>query len=206
MDAQTAHSALRTAVGMSFNRISVDGHTSTNDAVLLLCPTPPPGRALGLGTDQNTCQLIQENLNSLCIELAKRIPTDGEGASHLIHITVTGASSAGDADRIARCIALSNLVKTAIFGGDPNWGRIVSAAGYAGVPFSVDQTDLRINGHVLFCRGQPVPFDNLIVSQSIRNSPQTEIELVVGEGPGQIDHWTSDLTADYVKLNAQYTT
>ena len=202
MSVEAADQAIRTAVGLSFNRISVEGHTSTSDAVLLLCPRCESG----LEIDVSTLGLIQENLNSLCIELAKRIPTDGEGASHLIHITVTGTATAADADRIARCIALSNLVKTAISGADPNWGRIVSAAGYAGVSFSVDQTDLRINGHVVFLQGQPAPFDPTTVSKSIRNTPQTEIELSVGRGPGQIDHWTSDLTADYVKLNAEYTT
>jgi glutamate N-acetyltransferase/amino-acid N-acetyltransferase len=140
------------------------------------------------------------------LELALKIPTDGEGATHLIHIQVAGADNDHDADRIARTIALSNLVKTAVAGGDPNWGRIVSAAGYAGVPVAVEQMNLHINGLELFRAGQPVPFQAAEVSRSIKQTPTTSIVLCVGQGSGQAQHWTSDLTADYVKLNADYTT
>ncbi len=200
LTAQQADAALRRAVDRSFNRISVEGHTSTNDAVLLLAPR--------CSAADNSAQLadFQECLNQLCIDLAKRIPTDGEGAQHLIHIQVRGARNAVEADRIARAIALSNLVKTAIAGGDPNWGRIVSAAGYCGAQFSVDETSLRLNGIEVFRDGQPTAFDRRAASQSIRDNRLTEIRLSVGSGPGETEHWTSDLTVDYVKLNAEYTT
>lgn len=195
-----ADSVLRTAVNRSFNRISVEGHTSTNDAVLLLAPR-----------DQNRRKpaelaVFQAELNRLCIDLAQRIPTDGEGAQHLIHIRIQGARHEQDAERIARAIALSNLVKTAIAGGDPNWGRIVSAAGYCGAKFKVDETSLTLNGTVVFELGQPTDFDRRATSLSIRENRLTEILLSVGSGPGETEHWTSDLTVDYVKLNAEYTT
>ncbi len=191
---------LQRAVDRTFNRISVEGHMSTNDAVLLLSS----GGEQSLSADAE--QRFDESLGDLCLQLAKKIPADGEGASHLIHIRVTGAASNQDADRIARTIALSNLVKTAVAGADPNWGRIVSAAGYAGVPLAVDQMRLAVNGILLFERGQPVPFSEREVSQVIRNAFETEIDLTVGTGVGDAEHWTSDLTADYVKLNAEYTT
>lgn len=195
-----ADAALRIAVNRSFNRISVEGHTSTNDGVVLLANSPQ-GRA-------KPCDLsvFQAELNRICIELAQRIPTDGEGAQHLIHIRIWGARHEQDAEKIARAIALSNLVKTAIAGGDPNWGRIVSAAGFCGAQFNVADTSLRLNGTEVFQRGQPTNFDRRATSLSIKENRLTEIVLTVGAGPGETEHWTSDLTVEYVKLNAEYTT
>lgn len=200
LTADLADAALRQAVKCSFNRISVEGHTSTNDAVLLLAPvakSPPPADGLAH---------FQTEFDRLCIDLAQRIPTDGEGAQHLIHIRVEGARDEADAERIARAIALSNLVKTAVAGGDPNWGRIVSAAGYSGARFSVAETSLLLNGIEVFKVGQPTDFDRRLASRSIKQNRLTEILLTVGAGPGRTEHWTSDLTVDYVKLNAEYTT
>lgn len=198
---ERADQAIRLAARQSFNCISVEGHTSTNDSLILLAPASDAA-----GQSDSALPQFQELLNDVCLELALKIPTDGEGATHLIHIRIRGAQTDTDADRIARTIALSNLVKTAVSGGDPNWGRVVSAAGYAGVPIQVDQMKLEINGILLFERGQPVPFEPAMVSRSIRQTPTTSIELAVGVGAGAAQHWTSDLTADYVKLNADYTT
>jgi glutamate N-acetyltransferase / amino-acid N-acetyltransferase len=195
----TADGAIREAVDQSFNRISVEGHMSTNDAAILLAPPANAGAAPGRA-------LFQERLNAVCLELARMIPTDGEGATHLIEIRVRGASSDQAADRIARTIGLSNLVKTAVAGADPNWGRIVSAAGFAGVPFEVGQVSLTINGIHLFENGEPLPFDAGLTSRLIRQNREALIELSVGPGPGTAWHYTSDLTADYVRLNAEYTT
>jgi len=142
----------------------------------------------------------------LCIELAKKIPDDGEGATHLIEIRIQGANNDADADAIARSIALSNLVKTAITGGDPNWGRIVSAAGYAGVPISPSRTALKINEIPIFDKGEPLPFDAKVVSQSIKSQKLTLIELQAGLGPGTAVHWTTDLNTEYVRFNSEYTT
>jgi glutamate N-acetyltransferase / amino-acid N-acetyltransferase len=195
-------SILKQAVDLSFNRISVEGHTSTNDGVILLAPNQATKGEPSL----EAVKEFQATLIDLCCSVAKKIPTDGEGASHLIHIKITGATNDADADRIARTIALSNLVKTAVSGADPNWGRIVSAAGYAGVSMDVSRTSLSINGLQVFDHGTPTKFNSREVSESIRHNFNTEIDLCVGSGSGTAEHWTSDLTADYVKLNAEYTT
>jgi glutamate N-acetyltransferase/amino-acid N-acetyltransferase len=202
LDPADAQAALAAAVAESFNRISVDGHTSTNDAVLLVAsgaasPTPLRGEQL---VD------FQTQLNSGCLELAKMIPADGEGASHVIQIIVTGAANDNAADRIARTIAASPLVKTAIAGNDPNWGRIVSAAGYAGVPFDPANATLRMAGHVVFARGAPADFRRDDVVAALAAQREVAIELELGTGRGRSVHWTSDLTAEYVRINAHYTT
>jgi glutamate N-acetyltransferase/amino-acid N-acetyltransferase len=197
-----AQAALVEAVEESFNAISVEGHMSTNDTVLLLASGAAGSEPLS-GRDLAS---FQNSLIALCVELAKKIPDDGEGATHLIEIEVRGCQSRGDADRIARSIANSALVKTAIAGGDPNWGRIVSAAGYAGVEFDPLRVSLRLNGHLLYENGSPVSFQARTVSEAIHNQRETSIVLDVGEGPASRRHWTSDLTVDYVKFNSLYTT
>jgi glutamate N-acetyltransferase/amino-acid N-acetyltransferase len=123
-----------------------------------------------------------------------------------MRIEVSGAGCREDARRIARTIADSPLVKTAVHGADPNWGRIVSAAGYSGVAFDPNRTTLRVNGTLLFEGGSPVPFEAAAVSASIRDHRETLIELAVGSGPGAIRFYSSDLTAEYVRLNADYHT
>ena len=198
---QIADQALKKAVDASFNCISVEGHTSTNDAVLLLSSSV--GRPIHQ-TEQ--IQAFEAALTDSCIALARQIPSDGEGASHLIEIRVRGTQENREADRIARTVANSALVKTAITGADPNWGRIVSAAGYAGVDFNIETTSLQLNGHSLFEAGQPIPFDAAVVSDALSSSFTSLIELRLGSGPGQATHWTSDLTVDYVRLNSEYTT
>ena len=198
----TAQTMLQNIAHQSFNNISVEGHTSTNDALLLICSgTSSANNLAGAALAQ-----FEEHLTKICIELAKKIPADGEGATHLIEIHVTGAASSSDADRIARTIANSALFKCAITGGDPNWGRIVSAAGCCGVPLNVHEMNLSINGHPLFCDGAPITFDAQTVSESIKGNFETKIELQVGAGPGASRHWTSDLTVAYVKFNSDYTT
>ncbi len=196
-----ANTAVRAAANQSFNRISVEGHTSTNDACLLLAP--PASKYTPTDAERSEFQRV---LNECALKLARMIPADGEGASHLIHISITGASDEAGAERVARTIAMSNLVKTAVSGADPNWGRIVSAAGYAGVQFDLKKTSLSINGTVVFQHGEPSKFDAKSLSRLIREQFDTEIGLCLGDGPGQSEHWTSDLTADYVRLNAEYTT
>ncbi|RMF42664.1 MAG: hypothetical protein D6753_07015 [Planctomycetota bacterium] len=140
------------------------------------------------------------------MELAKMIPADGEGATHLIEISVAGAETDEQARAIARTVGLSNLVKTAVYGNDPNWGRIVSAAGYAPAAVDPQRASLKLNGFELFRDGQPVPFDAAAASRSMQENPTTRIELVVGNGPGRGTHWTSDLTEEYVRFNSEYTT
>src|SRR5262245_10554374 len=203
---ESAQSALKAAVDDSFNCISVEGHMSTNDTVLLLASgagLSPTHHSPLTGQDLAT---FQSALRDLCIELARQIPDDGEGATHLITLDIRGCPSKEDARRIAQNIADSALVKTAIAGGDPNWGRIVSAAGYAGVPFNPDGVDLSINGHSLYERGAPLPFEPKTVSTSIKSSRETSVILTLREGPASIRFWTSDLNVEYVRFNADYTT
>ncbi|MCE9524431.1 MAG: bifunctional glutamate N-acetyltransferase/amino-acid acetyltransferase ArgJ [Planctomycetales bacterium] len=193
---------LKNAADESFNCISVEGHMSTNDTMLLLAsgaasPTPLSGDDL---------KTFQAALTATSIELCKQIPDDGEGASHLICITIEGCKSRGAARQIAQSVANSALVKTAVSGGDPNWGRIVSAAGYAGVPFNPAGVDLHVNGHLLYQQGAPVPFDAKTVSQSIKGKRETDLVLSFREGNESIRFWTSDLNADYVRFNADYST
>ena len=202
LTAPQAQRMLNAAANKSFNNISVEGHTSTNDTMLLMANGAAGGAALE-GAEETA---FAEHLEAMCIELAKQIPADGEGATHLIEISVTGASTEADARRISKEVANSNLVKAAVFGGDPNWGRIVSAAGYAGVPIETSRLDLQINGIPLFKSGEPIAFDAKTASRSIKENFTTLIELNVGSGMGACKHWTSDLTLDYVRFNSEYTT
>jgi glutamate N-acetyltransferase/amino-acid N-acetyltransferase len=192
---------------------------STNDTVLLLCSgaarrgreTGDRGQRSPLTTHHSPLTgsdlvKFQTALNELCVELARQIPDDGEGASHLIALEIRGCKSKDDARKIARTIADSALVKTAIAGGDPNWGRIVSAAGYAGVPFNPAGVDLSINGFSLYERGAPVAFDAKSVSASIKGNRDTNVVLTLREGEASIRFWTSDLNVEYVRFNADYTT
>ncbi len=198
-DAQRLLSAV---VEDSFNCISVDGHMSTNDTVLLLAN----GAAGGESLEGAALAKFQEALNEVAIELAKAIPIDGEGATHLITVEVDGCAMREAARQIAKTVAESLLVKTAVAGADPNWGRIVSAAGYAGVPFRPSGVSLRVNGVQLYKAGQPTQFDRVAVSRSIRENRDTSLQLSFSEGTEKIRFWTTDLTAEYVRLNADYTT
>jgi len=198
----TAQKLLAEAADESFNCISVDGHMSTNDTVLLVAN----GAAVGRPLEGEDLGALRRALGEVCGELARAIPADGEGASHLITIRVGGCASRRDARRIAKTVAESPLVKTAIAGADPNWGRIVSATGYAGVPFDPGKVNLRLNGFPLYQDGAPVSFDGQAVSDSIRSRRETLIELEFGEGDAEARFWTTDLTAEYVRINADYHT
>lgn len=200
--ADQAQRLLQLAADKSFNNISVEGHTSTNDSMILMANGASGGPPLEAEQEIE----FSQHLEAMCIELAKQIPADGEGATHLIEIRVTGADSQEDARKIATEVARSNLVKCAVLGADPNWGRIVSAVGYAGVKIDIQQVSLRVNGIELFASGEPVRFDAVQASQSIRDNFETLIDLKVGNGSGNCTHWTSDLTHAYVEFNSAYTT
>ncbi len=197
-----ADAMLREAVNQSFNCISVEGHTSTSDTVILLASggRQPPGHE----NKESGC--FQEALNDLSAELAQAIIRDAEGAGHFITIDVKGARTREEARRIAKTVAEGPLVKTAIAGGDPNWGRIVSAVGYSGVEIQESEISLRLNGSLLYEAGRPVAFDAAAVSQSLKQNRETSVELFLSQGNAAIRFWTSDLTAEYVRLNADYTT
>ncbi len=199
---QDAQQVLKQAVDKSFNCISVDEHTSTNDTALLLCSGESTAQPL-TGEDLDA---FAAALTEMCIEMAKMIPDDGEGATHIIEIQVAGAPSNDAARQIAHTVASSNLVKTAITGADPNWGRIVSAAGYAGVAFDPAKVDLHVNGVALYQQGSPLKFDAAATSASLRASREALLQLNLNQGDGAATFWTSDLTVDYVKFNSEYTT
>jgi glutamate N-acetyltransferase/amino-acid N-acetyltransferase len=197
-----AQRLLREAAEETFNCVSVDGHMSTNDTVLLLANGAAGGRPLnGAGLDS-----FAQSLRAACEVLAREIADDGEGATHVLRVEVGGCESRDAAREIARTIADSPLVKTAIHGADPNWGRIVSAAGYAGVRFDPATLLLRLNGTLLFRDGAPVAFDADAVSASIKAGREVLIEVDLQSGPGRIRFYSSDLTAEYVHLNADYHT
>jgi len=202
LEAATAKAVLSRIADETFNCISVDGHMSTNDTVLLLANgaagTPPlAGAAL---------EAFGNTLHEVCTELARAIPNDGEGCTHLVTIDVHGCEDIAAARRIAKTVAESPLVKTAIAGADPNWGRIVSAAGYAGVSFDPSKVDLDVNGFPLYRQGSPLTFDKAAVAESIRGQRDTHVKLMFGEGSAMTRFWTTDLTPEYVRLNADYTT
>lgn len=204
-DALLPHDAvtemLRTAVNLSFNNISVEGHTSTSDTVLLLA-----NGAAGVScSSKHSLERFQQTLNDVCMELAKKIIRDAEGASHFVTVNVQGLPSEADARLIAKAVCDSPLVKTAITGNDPNWGRIVSAAGYAGVPFLEQDLTLVLNGMVIYEAGRPAAFDEAALSHSM-SSGDVNIHLQFRLGKSQVCYWTCDLTAEYVRLNADYTT
>lgn len=194
-----ADAMLRHAVDRSFNCISVEGHTSTSDTVLLLA-----NGAAGVTADGSA--ELQEMLDDVCRELAQAIVQDAEGAEHFITIDVRGCRSRGEALRIARAIADSPLVKTAIAGADPNWGRIVSAVGYCGVELEEENISLSINGIPLYAAGAPVDFDAAELSKLLKHNRDVLLELALDLGNESARFWTSDLTEEYVRLNADYTT
>ncbi len=197
-----AATMLKHAVGDSFNCISVDGHESTSDSVILLANG---AAGVGLTTDADRAA-FQQALDEVAMKLATDIIRDAEGASHFVELNVTGCRTRDEAFRIAKAIADSPLVKTAICGADPNWGRIVSAAGYAGVPLKEEDMSLVVNGFLLYKDGAPVAFDAKEVSSSLRDNRETTIDLTLKHGSSSVRFWTCDLTKEYVELNADYTT
>ena len=184
----------------SFNSVTVDGDTSTNDTAILLA-SGQSGVEIG---DDNQAQ-FEELLSFVCVELAKKIARDGEGATHLIEIQVAGAQTENDAQQIALTIANSPLVKTAIFGRDPNWGRIAMAAGRAGVAFDAAKLSFSLGGVPMFVNGEPLDFDLKQAEAALENENVT-IALTLGEGDASWTAWTCDFSYEYVKINAEYHT
>ena len=193
--------ALREAVRGTFNSITVDGDTSTNDTVVVLASGASGARQIRKGTADY--RKFASGLRFICQILALRIVADGEGSRHLVDIEVCGARDARAADRVARTIAHSPLVKTALAGADPNWGRILAAAGRAGVPFDPARASITLAGIPVFRRGKPVAFDERKThALLLRRSVLIRVDL--GAGRGRANVWTCDLTAEYVHINADY--
>jgi glutamate N-acetyltransferase/amino-acid N-acetyltransferase len=197
---------LHEAVNQSFNRISIDGDTSTNDTVLLMAS----GRSGAALLDADARQRFAQALTEVCISLAKQMVADGEGVEHAVDLLITGAYSDGDALCIARSIANSPLVKTAWAGSDPNWGRILAAAGYAGVPIDPDRIRISFigsDGELEICRdGGLSPLFNEEAAHAVLQQPEYGIRVELFLGSGACRFWTCDLTTEYVKINADYST
>jgi glutamate N-acetyltransferase/amino-acid N-acetyltransferase len=190
------------SAAQTFNCVSVEGHTSTNDTLLVLANGAAGGARLQ-GDDLNR---FGSALSGVCADLARAIAADAEGANHLVTIEVEGLRDETEAYRIARAIADSALVKTAIFGADPNWGRFVSAAGYAGVPFEEEQLSLWLGDMLLYHHGVPQPVDFATASAYLKRERHVHLRLKFTLGTARCTFWTCDLTYEYVKLNAEYTT
>jgi len=196
--------ALRKTADVSFNMVSIDGDTSTNDMVLIMADgMADGGRTISPGSQQ--AEVFQAALNHLCIHLAKSIARDGEGASQLIEVNVSGASSFADAGLVARTIAGSPLVKTAVHGNDPNWGRIIAAAGRSGVEVVESRINLSIGGICLLKAGCPVSFNEADVVRALGSS-EVAINLELNLGTAKATAWGCDLSGEYVAINSEYTT
>lgn len=199
--------ALLATANRSFNRISVDGDTSTNDSCMIL--------ANGLaGNDPITedgedYQAFLEALQALCVHMARSMASDGEGAKHLITCTVTGAKSEESAETIAKSVISSTLTKAAIFGADANWGRVLCAMGYSGEVFDPDKVDVSFAsaaGEIAVCAaGRGLPFDE-DQAKKILTEHDVEIRVAMGEGEGSCTCWGCDITYDYIKINGDYRT
>jgi glutamate N-acetyltransferase/amino-acid N-acetyltransferase len=202
IDPEPLRVALQNAVNRSFNRVTVDGDTSTNDTVLLLA-----NGMTGIRLQQGTQDFarFERALCQVTEVLAKMVASDGEGATKLVEVWVHGAADDAAATTIAKTIANSPLVKTALFGNDPNWGRILAAAGRAGVPFDPNRVDLDLAGIPVVRAGQPVAFDKAEASAALKTDAVV-IALTLDGGTGESLVWTCDFSYDYVKINADYTT
>jgi glutamate N-acetyltransferase / amino-acid N-acetyltransferase len=192
--------ALRAAVDETFNAITVDGECSTNDCVMLLANGTGGGRV-----DDSTYGEFVAGLTAVCRELALGIVRGGEGATKVVTVVVTGAATRADARRAAKAIANSPLVKTAIHGGDPNWGRLIAVAGRAGVPFELSRAAVTIGSIVLFKDGRPYDEAAPQAAKYLEGNDLT-VSVDLGAGLAASTVWTCDLSAEYVRINADYRT
>ncbi|XP_073152886.1 arginine biosynthesis bifunctional protein ArgJ, chloroplastic isoform X2 [Henckelia pumila] len=197
------------AVNRSFNQITVDGDTSTNDCVIALASGLSGANNIS-SLQSSEAQHLQACLDAVMQGLAKSIAWDGEGATCLIEVKVNGANSEAEAAKVARSVASSSLTKAAVYGRDPNWGRIACAAGYAGVAFDLNKLQISLGNILLMDNGQPLPFDRTAASNYLRATGEKHgtviIQISIGDGPGSGLAWGCDLSYDYVKINAEYTT
>ncbi len=191
---------LQPAVEVSFNRISVDGDTSTNDTVLLLA-SGASGVTLGAGDPA-----FAAALNQVCASLAKQVVADGEGVTHVVELRIDGAASDADALRVAKAIAHSPLVKTAWAGCDPNWGRLAAAIGYSGAQIDPERIDIRFGSLPVCENGARAPGFDEAAAHTYLEQPEYTVSIQLHQGPGVCIFWTTDLTAQYIHINADYST
>jgi glutamate N-acetyltransferase/amino-acid N-acetyltransferase len=185
----------------TFNAITVDGECSTNDTVVALAS----GASETARAGNHHEQALAAGIEAVCRELALMIVRGGEGATKLVAVRVRGAESPAAAKQVARTVANSPLVKTAVHGGDPNWGRLLAAAGRAGVPFDADRVRVRIGPVVLFRDGRPFDDEAPRAADYLRGT-DLEVEIDLGSGGSEATVWTCDLSAEYVRINGEYRT
>ena len=199
--------ALLETVNVSFNRISVDGDTSTNDSCIVLA-NGMAGNAVITEKGEDYAAFL-EALQALCTELAKKMASDGEGAKHLITCTVKGAADEAQAETVSKSVISSTLTKAAIFGADANWGRVLCAMGYSGAEFDPDKVDVHFTsaaGDIAVCeKGRGLDFDEEL-AKKILTEHDVEINITMGEGNAACTCWGCDITYDYIKINGDYRT
>ena len=198
-------SCLRRAVKRSFNRVTVDGDTSTNDTVIVMANGEAGNPSIAAASP--ACEVFAQALESLCVKLARATARDGEGATKLVTVTVSGAVNEDAAETLAKAVASSSLVKAACFGADANWGRVLCAMGYSGADFNPAAVDVCFASggeEIAVCRGgASLPFSEADAKR-ILSREELEIRIRAGTGPGTAAAWGCDLTYDYVKINGDY--
>ena len=195
---------LRRVAEATFNRLTIDGEGSTSDCVVLMASGRSAATALRSGSE--SAARFELALAALCEDLVRQLARDGEGATKLLTVRVEGARNASQADRAARRIANSLLVKTAVFGGDPNWGRILQTVGAGRVAWNPQSARLKVGGVVVFSRGRPAgPASQKRAEKALRRE-EVEIAVELGEGTGSARIFSCDLSYDYIRINAEYTT
>ncbi|MBP8129803.1 MAG: bifunctional glutamate N-acetyltransferase/amino-acid acetyltransferase ArgJ [Candidatus Hydrogenedentes bacterium] len=199
--AKDLQAVLRASVEQSFNRICVDNDMSTNDTVLCLANGQAGLPALEPGAPDY--ESFADALRHVCRHMAQALVRDGEGATKFVEVRVEGARGDGDARAIARSIAMSQLCKTAFNGSDPNWGRIACAAGYAGVAFDPARLDIWVGDLQVLTHGLPAVYEEAAAAERMRGR-DIALRVSVGDGPGTCTYWTSDLSKEYVSINADY--
>jgi len=196
-------SVVKRIADRSFNQVTIDGDTSTSDTFVVLANGAAGNPEVQPGSQQ--AQALEEAILEVSRELARKIARDGEGATKLITVRVTGAPDDGQARMAARAVASSSLVKTAVHGADPNWGRIVCALGYSGSEVAIDRLTVSIAGLTVFTAGAGIEVDLEAVRRAFEQ-PEIEIAASLGLGEGRAEAWGCDLSAEYVHINADYTT
>ena len=195
--------ALSQVADETYNMLTVDGDSSTNDTVLVMANGAAHNHQITEGT--LAAEAFLEGLRKVCTYLTRELARDGEGASHLIVVEVSGAANTDDARLAARTVASSNLVKSAVYGTDPNWGRLMMALGRSGASAEEEKVDLFINGVCIMEAGKPIPFHRDAVV-SLMKQPEVTFRLQLNLGDGDATAWGCDLTEDYVIINSAYTT
>ncbi len=201
---KTLSALFKKAINDSFNMITIDGDTSTNDMAVILCNGAAGNKKISSLSNKNA-KIVLAKMSELCIDLARQMVKDGEGVTKFIEYKVIKAKTEKNARDIIHTVADSSLVKCAFFGNDPNWGRILAAAGRAGVSFNPDKVDLSINGFKMLAKGQPLAVDLNKVSQSLK-SREIEVIINLNAGKAQAKGWGNDLTLEYVTFNSAYST